>query len=43
MSDQGKNSPVINPAADAALYAWRDLTDDEQNKVDEAFVAATQQ
>lgn len=43
MSDQGKNSPVVNPPADAPLHAWRDLTDDEQNKVDEAFVAATQQ
>lgn len=43
MTAQAKANPVINPAADAALYAWRDLTDDEQNQVDEAFVAATQQ
>ncbi len=43
MTPEGKANPVINPAADAALYGWRDLTDDEQNQVDEAFVAATQQ
>ncbi len=43
MTPEGKANPVINPAADAPLYAWRDLTDDEQNQVDEAFVAATQQ
>lgn len=43
MTAEAKANPVINPAADAALYAWRDLTDDEQNQVDEAFVAATQQ
>lgn len=43
MSDAAKNNPVINPAATAPLYSWRDLTDEEQNKVDEAFVAATQQ
>jgi spermidine/putrescine transport system substrate-binding protein len=36
-------NPVINPPSDAPLYAWRELTDAEQNKVDEAFVAATQQ
>ena len=43
MTPEAKANPVINPAADAALFAWRDLTDDEQNQVDEAFVAATQQ
>ncbi len=43
MTAAGKASPLTNPAADAPLYAWRDLTDDEQNKVDAAFVAATQQ
>ena len=43
MTDAGKNNPIINPPAGALLYTWRDLTDDEQNKVDEAFVAATQQ
>ncbi len=43
MTAEAKANPVINPAPDAALYAWRDLTDDEQNQVDEAFVAATQQ
>ncbi len=43
MTPEGKANPVINPAANAPLYAWRDLSDDEQNQVDEAFVAATQQ
>lgn len=43
MTAEAKANPVINPPADAPLYAWRDLTDDEQNQVDEAFVAATQQ
>jgi spermidine/putrescine transport system substrate-binding protein len=43
MTAEGKANPVINPSVDAPLYAWRELTDDEQNKVDEAFVAATQQ
>ncbi len=43
MTAEAKANPVVNPAADAPLYAWRDLTDDEQNQVDEAFVAATQQ
>ncbi len=43
MTAVGKANLVINPASDAALYAWRELTDDEQNRVDEAFVAATQQ
>ena len=43
MTRAAKSNPVINPAADAPLYAWRDLTDDEQNRVEEAFVAATQQ
>jgi spermidine/putrescine transport system substrate-binding protein len=43
MTAEGKANPIINAPADAKLYAWRELTDDEQNKVDEAFVAATQQ
>lgn len=43
MTAEAKANPVINPSADAKLYAWRDLTDDEQNQLDEAFVAATQQ
>ena len=43
MTPEAQVNSVINPAADAPLYAWRELTDDEQNKVDEAFVAATQQ
>jgi spermidine/putrescine transport system substrate-binding protein len=43
MSAKGKANSLVNPPADAPLYAWRDLTDDEQNQVDAAFVKATQQ
>ncbi len=43
MTAAGKASSLTNPPAGTPLYEWRDLTDDEQNKVDEAFVAATQQ
>jgi spermidine/putrescine transport system substrate-binding protein len=43
MTEAGKGSSLVNPAADAPIYEWRDLTDAEQTQVDDAFVAATQQ
>jgi spermidine/putrescine transport system substrate-binding protein len=43
MSDAAKTSPLINPPADAKLVQWRELTDDEERQVNDAFAAATKQ
>ncbi len=43
MSGEAKSNPMINPPAGAAIHSFRDLTEDEANQIEEAYVAATQQ
>ncbi|MCU0268087.1 MAG: spermidine/putrescine ABC transporter substrate-binding protein [Acidimicrobiales bacterium] len=43
MSEEARNSPFINPPAGAKLYEFRILTPEEDEELNRAFVAATQQ